>query len=128
MIFEYFGYLGTSPGGLGAHFEPKARILVILERFPGQNLVPFWLLFWLFLDAFGSTRVLSENLKNFGFSNRIRMSTRLKAKANTNWGLNLGAPHTLSQVPLVLFSLAFCQSAHAPSASPIFDLSTPLIA
>ena len=34
MIFEYFGYLGTPPGGLGAHFEPKARIFVILETLP----------------------------------------------------------------------------------------------
>ena len=36
MIFEYFGYLGTSPGGLGHHFEPKARIFVILMTFPGE--------------------------------------------------------------------------------------------
>ena len=27
MIFEHFGCLGTPPGDLGAHFEPKARFL-----------------------------------------------------------------------------------------------------
>ena len=36
---------------LGAHFEPKARIFVILEPFPGERGVPFWLLFSYFLDA-----------------------------------------------------------------------------
>ena len=45
MIFEYFGCLGTSPGGLGAHFEPKARIFVILVPFPRESSSPFWLLF-----------------------------------------------------------------------------------
>ena len=54
MIFEYFGCLGTSPGGLGHHFEPKARIFVILVIFPPESLVPFGLLFWYFLDAFFS--------------------------------------------------------------------------
>ena len=54
MIFEYFGCLGTLPGGLGAHFEPKARIFVILEIFPPEILVPFWLLFWYFLGSFFS--------------------------------------------------------------------------
>ena len=51
MIFEYFVCLGTSPGGLGHHFEPKARIFVILVPFPGQKVVPFWLLFWYFLSS-----------------------------------------------------------------------------
>ena len=54
MIFEYFGCLGTPPGGLGHHFEPKARIFVILEPFFRESLVPFWILFWCFLGAFFS--------------------------------------------------------------------------
>ena len=41
MIFEYLGCLGTPPGGLGHHVEPKTRIFVILEPFPGQKVIPF---------------------------------------------------------------------------------------
>ena len=48
MIFEYFGCLGTPPGGLGAHFEPKARILVILVTSPPEKLT----LFGSFFDTF----------------------------------------------------------------------------
>ena len=54
MIFEYFGCLGTSPGGLGHHFEPKARIFMILVTFPPESSSPLWLLFCYFLDAFFS--------------------------------------------------------------------------
>ena len=52
MLFEYFGCLGTPPGGLGHHFEPKARIFVILVPFFRESLVPFGFLFWYFWDAF----------------------------------------------------------------------------
>ena len=52
MIFEYFGCLGTPPGGLGHHFEPKAWIFVILVPFPGQTLTPFEVIFEHFLDPF----------------------------------------------------------------------------
>ena len=52
MIFEYFGCLGTPPGGLGHHFEPKARIFVILVPFPGQTLTPVEVIFEHFLDSF----------------------------------------------------------------------------
>ena len=44
-LCQHFRCLGTPPGGLGHHFEPKARIFVILVPFPGQKLVPFWFLF-----------------------------------------------------------------------------------
>ena len=54
MIFEYFGCMGTPPGGLGHHFEPKARIFVILVIFPPESSSPFRLLFCYFLDAFFS--------------------------------------------------------------------------
>ena len=54
MIFEYFGCLGTSPGGLGAHFEPKARISVISETFVRESplfevkMHTFWIHFLVF--------------------------------------------------------------------------------
>ena len=55
MIFEYFGCLGTPPGGLGHHFEPKARIFVILVPFPGQTPTPVEVIFEHFLDPFFRT-------------------------------------------------------------------------
>ena len=48
MIFEYFGCLGTPPGGLGAHFETKARIFVILMTFPREKGRHFWFFFDVF--------------------------------------------------------------------------------
>ena len=47
MIFEYFKCLGTPPGGLGAHFEPKARIFVISITFRNERGIPFWGPFWI---------------------------------------------------------------------------------
>ena len=40
---------------LGAHFEPKSRIFVILETFPGPKVIPFEILFEHLLDPFFST-------------------------------------------------------------------------
>ena len=40
---------------LGAHFEPKARIFVILVTFPGESSSPFEVIFEHFFDAFFST-------------------------------------------------------------------------
>ena len=45
---------------LGAHFEPKALIFVILETFPGQILIPLEVIFEHFFDAY--FRIFSDAL------------------------------------------------------------------
>ena len=50
MFFEYFGCLGTSPGGLGHILSPRLEFLWFWWRFRRENLVPFWFLFWYLLD------------------------------------------------------------------------------
>ena len=54
MIFEYFGCLGTLPGGLGHILSPRLGFLWFWRPLRHEKLVPFWLIFWYFLHHFFS--------------------------------------------------------------------------
>ena len=54
MIFEYFGCLGTPPGGLGHILSPRLGFLWFWRPLRHEKVPRFWVLFWYFLDGFFS--------------------------------------------------------------------------